>query len=535
MAFLMTEPTLHPRTGTYRVRVTIPQHLRAICKRDHGKGAEFIKSLGTKSRYEAARLAPAVVADFKARLAAAQAECDGREVRLTDLEVSSLCGRWLTQQEAATRNDIPEPVGVYEERVAFLDDVLQGWEDPDALPMTREAEAFLAEDIGRLLASEGLCVTHDSRRRLVTRLAPVQREHYNDLAARLRTGRWQRTISPTEFPSVAPSKAKGTAQAATLDALLAGWALDHGWRVDMKPIPRALYDRVRTVERLAEFMGHRDAARITKSEVVRWKGDMMGRGLNAATVRNDMSEMSAIWKWGQANGLIDSNPFAGTLPPKPSKRGNDKRGFTDAEAAAILQAARGAKGYLRWLPWALCATGARLNEMCQATRDDISTIDGVVVIRIHDEGEDRSLKNHDSRRVVPLHPALIAEGFLAYVDQLKPGSSLWPDMAPDKLFGRRSSTGGKRVARWLKLAVGISDPKISPSHSWRHYFIERCRRVVMPLEVRSALTGHSARMDESAGYGAGVGTMVQIMASHLATVPLADLSAPTSTGRPATQ
>jgi hypothetical protein len=43
-------------------------------------------------------------------------------------------------------------------------------------------------------------------------------------------------------------------------------------------------------------------------------------------------------------------------------------------------------------------------------------------------------------------------------------------------------------------------------------------RVVMPVEVRSAITGHSAKMDESAGYGEGMGTFVQVVAAHLAKV-----------------
>lgn len=89
------------------------------------------------------------------------------------------------------------------------------------------------------------------------------------------------------------------------------------------------------------------------------------------------------------------------------------------------------------------------------------------------------------------------------------GSPLWPDVAPDKVFGLRSVTAGRKVARWLRGDLGIKDPLISPNHSWRHWFIGACR-VVMPIEVRSAITGHSAKMDESAAYGDGMGTFVQV-------------------------
>ncbi len=167
--------------------------------------------------------------------------------------------------------------------------------------------------------------------------------------------------------------------ALTMDALLAGWAADHGWKVDAKPVPRPLYDRQRTIARLSAFLEQTDASAVTQADAVRWKEDMQQRGLHASTVRNDLSEMSAVWAWGIRNGklLSERNPFAGISPPKPKKKGREPRAFTDEEAARILQVARDETGFLRWLPWLLCLTGARLNEVCQAVREDVATVDGV--------------------------------------------------------------------------------------------------------------------------------------------------------------
>ena len=262
----------------------------------------------------------------------------------------------------------------------------------------------------------------------------------------------------------------------SFDALLAGWAADRGMKLDAKPIPRALYDRQRTIARLAVFLGHSDASVVTQADAVRWKEEMQTRELHASTIRNDLSEMSAVWTWGMRNGKLttDRNPFTGISPPKTSG-GCEPRAFTDAEAVMVLQAARGETGALRWLPWVACMTGARISEICQADKADVFTLDGIPAIRIHaEDGDGRSLKNEDSLRTIPIHPALVQEGFLRYVAGLRAASPLFPDVKPDKTFGLRGVTASKRVGRWVR-SLGIGDARISPNHSWRHYFIGACR------------------------------------------------------------
>jgi hypothetical protein len=130
------------------------------------------------------------------------------------------------------------------------------------------------------------------------------------------------------------------------------------------------------------------------------------------------------------------------------------------------------------------------------------------------------VKNEDSKRTVPLHPSLIAEGFLDYVRSLPKGSPLFPDVPPDAIFGQRGVIAGKRIAHWLRNTPKITDPRISPNHSARHWFITAARRAQLHPEVRSALTGHSARLDESAMYGDGMATLTHVLAEAIAKVKL---------------
>jgi integrase len=302
--------------------------------------------------------------------------------------------------------------------------------------------------------------------------------------------------------------------------LLRGWARDQGYDIDARPITRAAYDRLRTITRLGAFLGHEDAAGVTKSDAVRWKEDAQTRGRAAATIRNDLSEMSAVWAWGLRTGkLSGANPFQGVSPAKPKKRERPVRPYTLSEVQTVLLAARQSRSpFLRWTPWLLCFTGARVGEIAQATTGDVLSMGGVTVLRIHDDGEGSTLKTEASRRNVPIHPALEAEGFLAYVGTLPAGSTLWPDIPVSATFGTRSQEASRRMSRWLR-GIGVVDPLISPAHSWRHWFIDAARQARIPEEVRDALTGHSRRLNESAGYGHGTKSFLEVLAEDLARIP----------------
>lgn len=519
MSLRMASPTKHPKTGTYRVRLGIPMHLRDTTATLYGRRAELIANLGTKDAKRAKSLADAAAGRLRAQLEAAERAFQGDAPQLTGHDVQALAGLFYRREVERYGTD-PGPADGWDIALERLDEQC----DPD--PDGSGNVTLTVSDTGparELLAERGLPATPDTVERLALAIYRVRCDVAR-LMLRRAEGDWRPDKTAARFPVAIPSVAKAAVPPApglTFDALLAGWALDRGWQVDAKPIPRPLYDRKRTLERLADFLGHRDASRVSKADAVAWKEEMQGRGLHASTVRNDLSECSAVWAWGLRIGKLPpgENPFAGIAPPKAKKKGRDPRAFTNAEAAAILTAARKETGWKRWLPWVLCLTGARVGEVVQSRKEDVTTLDGVLVLRIHDRGDGRSLKNEDSRRDVPLHPALVAEGFPAYVAGLKAGSPLFPDIPIDKVFGTRAANASKRVGYWLRQDLAITDDLISPNHSFRHWLVGAARRVAMPIEVRSAITGHSAKADESAGYGDGMKSFVAVLAEFLAKVP----------------
>jgi integrase len=446
---------------------------------------------------------------------------------VTERDAQALAGEYYRSRIAAHEDEPGQPEGWEAIGTALSARVEQIDPDPEVPRIVRPFPGHVSAAVDLLLAGGYVADTA-----AVDRVSQAIFQADIASAAQLQNranGDWRPDPNVDRFPTprpLAPTPSAPPPPGATFDDLLRGWAADKSLQVDTKPIDRGVYDWKRTLERLATFLGHRDASKVTKADAVRWKEAMQSRGAAVATVRNDLSEVSAIWRWAGRNGKASDNPFEGVSPPKERSARGRRRGYTDDEAAAVLTAARREKGLLRWLPWVCCLTGARLSEVVQSTKADVSQIDGIWVLRIHDDGGSaagRSVKNADSIRTVPLHPALLAEGFLAYVATLPASSPLFPDSGVDKVFARRAPIAGRKVSRWLRDTVGLADAMLSPNHSWRHWFITAARRVSMNAEIRSAITGHSAKADESAGYGEAVGSFVTLMAENLAKVrpPLA--------------
>src|SRR5207247_1995193 len=137
------------------------------------------------------------------------------------------------------------------------------------------------------------------------------------------------------------------------------------------------------------------------------------------------------------NRKLDANLAARINIDLKSRPSEKKRGYTDDEARIILRAARSEKeSHKRWIRWVCAYTGARITEICQVRSQDIRQIDNIWCVAF--AAEAGSLKNVNSERVVPIHPALIDEEFLKFVRSIDEGP-LFPDVSEDR-FGRR---GGK--------------------------------------------------------------------------------------------
>jgi integrase len=196
--------------------------------------------------------------------------------------------------------------------------------------------------------------------------------------------------------------------------------------------------------------------------------------------------------------------------------------FTVDEARAILTAAAKERSPVRrWVPLLCAQSGARVAEVCQLRREDIREEKGIWFMRI--TGEAGSVKNANSERDVPLHPDVIAAGFLDFV-KAKPEGPLFYD--PKRR--REGSTKppakiiAKNIASWvhtLGLKVG-RDHRKDPNHAWRHYFKTVARAHGIQDSVSDRITGHAAS-NEGQNYG---GLWLETLHEAVAKLPIPGMS-----------
>jgi integrase len=213
------------------------------------------------------------------------------------------------------------------------------------------------------------------------------------------------------------------------------------------------------------------------------------------TVNKNLTRVSALFAWAKRHGYVRDNYFEG-LALKKNKRPHEERAaFTHDELAALF----GTDQYRRhrflhphyyWLPLLGLYTGARLEELCQLHLDDIREVDGVWVFDINDNGE-KKLKTPANQRLIPVHPKLIALGFLHYVETLRNRNAtrLFPRLA-------RGRDGYSQAAsRWFSryrepLGLHNQTPR-KDFHSFRHTFVNTFKQQGVDEGHVAALIGHS--------------------------------------------
>ncbi len=297
-----------------------------------------------------------------------------------------------------------------------------------------------------------------------------------------------------------PILAKGLELEMTAKSLVPGFSITFHEIIDQerdrraggknaKPMPPGTYKKYsRIAKEFADFRDSDEASTTNVDEVENWMTDLQRQGANTNnTIGQKADTIATIIEWGRkahrTKFFPDRHPLSGMRKPDFQAIASHKKVMTEAEVETVLRKARTESDPMfRWLPFVGAYTGARVSELGNLRKENIFEHNGHWFIELDTEGG-KSLKTQSGRRRVPIHPALVEEGFLEFVKAAPPG----------RLFRGKTKADIQiqpRMSEWLRKLIPYSlRPHLKPNHSWRHRWEDIARRDGLDLEARSYIAG----------------------------------------------
>ena len=254
-----------------------------------------------------------------------------------------------------------------------------------------------------------------------------------------------------------------------------------------------------------DAIGDKDPKAVKADHVRTFRNKLEKDGKTFETIKKSLERLSAVFNVAVAEGMCDANPFHKI---KPHGRPAEKRSVTrrlpwTPEQLRTIAARCDEMGADEGIATRmLIFSGARPNEIAQLRCDDLVTVEGIDALRITDEGPQQSLKNEDSRRTVPIHPAMRAEVLAQVAARRKAGKDRLFDFGYMPSLGTFSHAYGQRFTKW-KRSVGFTSSR-QVAHSFRHSFKDAARAAKLPSYVINQLVGHEFEKGSAGGYGVGI-------------------------------
>lgn len=248
---------------------------------------------------------------------------------------------------------------------------------------------------------------------------------------------------------------------------------------------------------------------VTRTDFAAYIDDLQAADISSRTIKEKyMAALNGLFELAQSSGFYPEGGLPGRghklISKKNLKKLEGKNGyklFTDEELAKIFlpeNLLKRPKPDDFWLPLLGLFTGGRIAELCQLAITDIQQQGDIWSVSINDE-EYKRLKSDAARRVIPIHPQLIALGFLDYVEDAKQyGTMLFPYFTADR-FGNFSHTSSERFGEYLD-TLGISHPQ-KVFHSFRKTSNNKLKQSKVAEETRCQFVGHEHETTNSYDYG----------------------------------
>ncbi|NGP16548.1 site-specific integrase [Devosia aurantiaca] len=297
---------------------------------------------------------------------------------------------------------------------------------------------------------------------------------------------------------------------------------------EAKPAASSIKRQTGVLSAFFGFLGHDDMEQVTEADAERWIQHRLGV-VSPRTVRDaDMAHPKTLFIWAKRKKRVAHQPFENSKVIVPEEDVLRDREFDQDEAERILRATMLPRtknlteeglAARRWMPWIMCYSGARVNEVSQARAEDVKerrSRNGQLIWCIRLTPEAGTVKNRKARWVA-LHPHLIEQGFIKYVES-RAGRHLFYD--PERRRGGSDANPqykkvGESLAHWVRHTVGITDTGVDPNHGWRHLFRSSLLAAGVQEQIIDRIDGHASKT-----VGQSYGTAwPEVMLAAVSTIP----------------
>jgi integrase len=556
--------------GVWCVRKKVPKGLEEAAATVLGNGKKrqpwLQRSLRTKDKQEAKRLAPPVLMEFDRILANAEASAAERPLRTTldRREIERIADFFYAHQLAADEEERREggSEALFQNVAKQLSDGEVHFHTPYSIGTVpefglsdREMDKINQSIEIVLPTAQGWLARGDisKMRWEIDELLKLFRINFDPSSAAykelgvevlkrfvkaLQAIQLRQQGEVVETPETVEPSEPGSPTSGSLRAA------HDGWRKSRNPSRTTLREFTYAIDRFVELHGDMPVAKITRRHVLQFREALQdlpvrrsGKLRNAplpelvewskqhpraprvsnATVNKLLGDVQAVSLWARDNGLIAddvpwADPFANMrLPEEASTREpwqlEELRllfNSTVFTEGARPTAGRGEAAF--WLPLLGLFTGARLGELAPLTVADVTTDEPgqITMITIREDPEQgRRLKTAGSARVVPVHPELVRIGFLRFVEQTNSQGGTSARLFPLLTPGPRGGFG-EAWSKWFGRYIRALGitNRASVFHSFRHGFKDALRAAEVSEDVNDALTGHAGPGTIGRQYGA---------------------------------
>ncbi|OBT09272.1 hypothetical protein A9267_09805 [Shewanella sp. UCD-FRSSP16_17] len=255
---------------------------------------------------------------------------------------------------------------------------------------------------------------------------------------------------------------------------------------------------------------------ICTGDAMKYRDALLTQGRSYKSNKEYLAAVFQFFKWCQLMNYCSQNPFENvSIGQKPKVKVNQARerwSHTELRKLFTSPHFNEAKADFKWVSQLMLYAGLRPSEACQLKSTDIQLIEGVQCICINDSGKKQRLKNLNAKRIVPLHSALIAQGFLTFVEERKQHVQLFT-YQPVGSNDHWSKTYCRQLAQ-LQTQIGMRANQRPTSYGFRHTFIDEMKQLDVSEHIVAQMVGHSNPNISYSRYGKDINakTLVKYIA-----------------------